>query len=255
MTARGNGLRASAYAVLVEIEESLGDRLLLALAERHIAAYVVPAAGPGGTTRLILHVDAMRRVPAGIVLAGLTPAPAGELPPESEPPAEKSGARSEADIADDAVFAQIVAGFDRVPTERSWPEAEDLPQPPSPPTVAGAFGPPPLTDRRTPPTTSTPLSPPAHPAQDAADDPADDDEEHYVPPALPPLDPPGRATRWALLALGIGIALLLVPTFLELGHRTSLDIAGVLCVVGSASVLLARLRDRSPDDPDDGAVV
>jgi hypothetical protein len=247
MTARGNGLRASAYAVLVEIEESLGDRLLVALAERQIAAYVVPAAGPGGTTRLILHVDALRRVPAGIVLAGLTPAPAGELPPEAEKPTEEPAPGTAASLADDAVFAQIIADFDRTPEVHTWPAAEDLPE--SPPSAAEPlrFAPPPLVERRRP---AAPT-----PAESAADGAEADDEEHYEPPALPRLSPSPWATRWAFLALFVGIALLLLPTLLELGHRTSIDIAGVLCVVGSAGVLLSRLRDRSPDDPDDGAVV
>jgi hypothetical protein len=59
MTARSNGLRASAYAILLEIEESLGDAMLTALAARDIAAYVEPVAGPGGTTRLTLYVDVL----------------------------------------------------------------------------------------------------------------------------------------------------------------------------------------------------
>jgi hypothetical protein len=49
--------------------------------------------------------------------------------------------------------------------------------------------------------------------------------------------------------------MLLVPTFFDFAHGTSLDIAGVVCVLGSGGVLVSRLRDRSPDDPDDGAVV
>ena len=80
MTARSNGLRASAYAILLEIEESLGDAMLTALAARDIAAYVEPVAGPGGTTRLTLYVDVLQRAPAGVVLAGLTPAMAGDPP-------------------------------------------------------------------------------------------------------------------------------------------------------------------------------
>ncbi len=80
MTARSNGLRASAYALLLEIEESLGDAMLTALAARDIAAYVEPVAGPGGTTRLTLYVDVLQRAPAGVVLAGLTPAMAGDPP-------------------------------------------------------------------------------------------------------------------------------------------------------------------------------
>src|SRR6185312_2281754 len=78
MNGRSNGLRASAYAILVEIEESLGDPVLAALAARDIAAYVEPTDGPGGATRLNLYVDVLQRAAAGAVLAGMTPASAGE---------------------------------------------------------------------------------------------------------------------------------------------------------------------------------
>jgi hypothetical protein len=273
MTARGNGLRASTYSVLVEIEESLGDRLLSALAERQIAAYVVPAAGPGGTTRLILHVDAQRRIPAGIVLAGLTPAPAGELPAEGEQPPDAGAPRAPDSLADDAAFAELVAGFHRVPTERTWPAAEDLPgeapptrlAPPTPPsTTVLPFDPKTDGDRRRP-KGARPLPPKRNEAGSSPTDAAapsepdevdkEDEEDHYTPPPLPRLDPPPAPTRWALLGLGFGLALLLFPTLLTLDHRTSLDIIGVLCVLVSTGVLLSRLRDRSPDDPDDGAVV
>lgn len=245
MTARGNGLRASAYAVLVEIEGSLGDRLLRALAERQIAAYVVPSAGPGGATRLILHVDAQRRVPAGIVLAGLTPAPAGERPTESEP-ADSSPPTPAARLADDVVFAELIAAFHSTPAERTWPAAEDLPDAP-----ASAPQPPPVVDRPRPAAPSRPAV--TSGPRDREEE--EDDEDHYSPPPLSRLDPPPPTIRWAFLALGVGIALLLVPTLFALGHRTSLDIAGVMCVLGAAGVLLTRLRERSDDDPDDGAVV
>jgi hypothetical protein len=256
MTARGNGLRASAYAVLVEIEESLGDRLLEALAERQIAAYVVSAAGPAGTTRLILHVDSERRIPAGIVLAGLTPALAGELPSDGDPPADSSPPpASAARLADDAVFAELVENFHRTPAERTWPAAEDLP-----PDPAGPPGPPPATARVVityDPSAGIDRRRPAQPGppRPVPDPPDLDEEDHYIPPPLPRLDPPPRTVRWAFVALGVGLALLLFPTLLAFGHGTSLDVAGVACVLGSAAILLARLRDRSPDDPDDGAVV
>ncbi len=248
MSARSNGLRARAYSVLIEIEESLGDQMLDALAERQIAAYVVPAPGPGRTSRLILHVDAQRRIPAGIVLAELTPAPAGDIAAESE--ASESPA-SRASTEDDAAFAAIVADFYRPAPERTWPASEDVaPEPPPFPTV----GPFPVVDRRRPSITVTPT--PASSAGKKAPDPDPDEPDHYVAPDLPRLAPSPPATRWAFFALGLGLALMLLPTLFSFGHRTSLDIAGVGCVLGGTCVLLARLRDRSDDDPDDdGAVV
>lgn len=272
MTARGNGLRASAYAVLIELEESLGDRMLQALAARSIAAYVVPVAGPAGTTRLILHVDAEQRIRAGSVLAGLTPALAGELPGDADGPGESpapqlgppgtTGGSSAASLAEDAVFAELVAAFHRTPAVRSWPDAEDIPDPPltppavpTPPTTVGR--PPGGIDRRRPPAHRPPAGSAAGPSPERAPRPAKDpgDDDHYVPPTLPRLAPPPRAIRWALLALGIGLALLLFPTLFAFGHRTALDVAGVLCVLGATGVLFTRLHDRPTDSPDDGAVV
>ena len=282
MTARGNGLRASEYAVLIEIEEALGDRLLSALAERQIAAYVVPASGPAGTTRLILHVDAQRRIPAGIVLAGLTPALAGELPSDSEQPSEgpATPAPSAQSLADDAAFAELIADFHQTPTERTWPDAEDLPDeppaatpPPLPPKSLRPlrpaqpssdvlpFDPKSGVDRRRPPgSRGRPPVPPVPPLSKRStglpgDDELDDPEDHYQPPPLPKLEPSPTPTRLALIGLFIGLALLLFPTLLAVDHETTLDVVGVLFVLGSAGVLLSRLRDRSPDDPDDGAVV
>jgi hypothetical protein len=279
MTARSNGLRASAYAILLEIEESLGDAMLTALAARDIAAYVEPIAGPGGTTRLTLYVDVLQRAPAGVVLAGLTPAMAGD-PPADETPVQRPKPSEPSD--EDAAFAALVEAFHRPPGERTWPDAEDLPAaaPAEPPNAGPGAAPktalpsdtvlpaiPPLPPRRVAktwdPKSDGDRRRQAPSSSGAADDrlgdmasfEVPDDEEHYVPPPLPRLEPSPFATRWALFGLLIGLALLLVPTLLDFGHRTSLDIAGVVFVLGSGAVLISRLHDRSPDDPDDGAVV
>jgi hypothetical protein len=92
------------------------------------------------------------------------------------------------------------------------------------------------------------------------DDTADDDaaEDHYVPPPLPPLPPAHPVTKWGVVALLFGLLLLVAPTMLGLQHTTSVNLLGVLSILGAVGLLVSRLSDRSTDDydgPDDGAVV
>ncbi len=190
MSARGNGLRANAYAVLMEVDETTGARMLDALAERRIAAYVVPATGPDTALsqhpgRLILHVDAAQRVPARIVLAGLTPALAAETgtdagEPAVDPAGEDPAAAQDATI--DAMFAQLVAGFHDAPTSRTWPDAEDLPADPAPPA------------RPSPTALTKPVQPPADPTLPPRSwDPSADRDRRRLPG-----DRPGAASRSVL---------------------------------------------------------
>ena len=243
-----------------------------------------PIAGPGGTTRLTLYVDVLQRAPAGVVLAGLTPAMAGDPPGDEtaarEPrPTRRDRVRPGDRPDDDAAFAALVEAFHRTPGERTWPDAEDLPAaaPAVPP--AAEPGAPKTACRRTPCSRrsrrcrrgggqevrsrirrstavarSRRLTRAGGRPSTSVDDPG---RRGALRPAA--ACPAGAAAvRHALGAVSaccIGLALLLVPTLLDFGHRTSLDIAGVVFVLGSGAVLISRLRDRSPDDPDDGAVV
>ena len=206
MSARGNGLRANAYAVLMEVDEITGARMLDALAERRIAAYVVPAAGPdaaplsGHQGRFILHVDAAQRVPARIVLAGLTPALAAEAGADAgEPAGDPAGAAPAQHASIDAMFAQLVAGFHEAPASRTWPDAEDLPAddvPAEGQTGAADPSPPATPDRPSPTALTKPVSPSADPALPPRswDPSADPDRRRH------PDDRPGAASRSVLPA-------------------------------------------------------
>jgi hypothetical protein len=112
----------------------------------------------------------------------------------------------------------------------------------------------------------SPTVPAAHPDPDpvplssgSGADPGDNgDEGHYEPPEPPPLPKVSTPTKWALLAMLLGVVLLLVPTVFGLMHSTLVNAAGVVCVLGGVATLVARMRDHPEDDaigPDDGAVV
>jgi hypothetical protein len=79
-------------------------------------------------------------------------------------------------------------------------------------------------------------------------------EEHFEPPPPPPLRPPSPASLYAVLLIAVGALLVFAPQVLGLSG----DIAVVLGVGGVAAgvaVLVSRMRERSVEDGDDGAVV
>lgn len=228
---RDNGLPASAYVPLVEVDPRIADAVLAALATAGVAAYAAPSAGSTGAYLEVrlpsrpvdqVYVDAARRAQARAVLEVELPELATRLPSRDE----------------EEAFAALVAAYDEEPAEPSWPADEDV------------------ADRRPPPTG---VIRPAR-ARDVPTpgDDVDDDEGHYEPPPLPPLPRVHPVTRWALAAMGLGLVLLVAPTVLGLEHRTAVDAVGVVCVLGAVATLVARMRDHPSTDeggPDDGAVV
>ncbi len=220
---RDNGLDASLWHPLRDVDPRVGEHLLDVLREEGIAAYLAPSTDVGPYTRTQflpspptdrLFVDRARRAEARTVVDTHADEHA---PARPEPPAVR---RAVDDEATDAEFARIVA---------AW-EAESGPA--APVTELPRDDPPP---------------PPAEP--DVLDRP----EEHYEPPPPPPLPVLAPASLYALLLIAAGALGIVAPGAIGL----SLDVGivlGVLAVVGGVSVLVARMRDRSDDD-DDGAVV
>jgi hypothetical protein len=79
-------------------------------------------------------------------------------------------------------------------------------------------------------------------------------EEHYEPPPPPPLRAPAPASLYAVLLIAAGALLIIAPQLIGLSGDLSL-VLGVAGVAGGVAVLVSRMRDRSVDDGDDGAVV
>ncbi len=128
---RGNGLTADSYVLLLDVDPRLSDALLAALATAGVAAYTTPApqrpavpapARPSARPLEAVHVDSTRRPDARRVLEETMPDLTTGLP----------------SIAEEDIFAALVAGFDTEPTTHDWPSSEDLDV--SPPPVPPAEG-------------------------------------------------------------------------------------------------------------------
>lgn len=219
---RDNGLAASVYVPLAELDPRLAEAMLEALRAAGVAAYLTPSTGvTGGYLNISLPdrptdrlwVDSAARPRAAAVLAELSAAPAPASEREDEP---RGGVRDEEES-----WAAIVATFRTPAGTPTWPAAEELPVE-SPRSVA---------------------------------DPADD--EHYVPAVPPPVPQAHPVTRWAILALTLGLAVLVLPALFSEPVGPGLALLAVAAVLGGFGTLVARMRDAPPTDsgPDDGAVV
>lgn len=228
---RGNGLAAAAYTPLADLDPRLADAALEALRVAGVAAYITPTTGTqGGYLEVTLPdrptdrvwVDAAARSRAADVLA-------------AEVAGGSASTEQAAALDDEESWKTIVATFRAQPAgARPWPSAEDLEDP-----AAG----PRFLPRPAGPVPSTP--------EEAVED------EHYVPPAPPPVPQPHPVTRWAVLALAVGLAVLVLPAALGDPVGPGMSLLAVLAVLGGFVTLVARMRDAPPDDsdPDDGAVV
>jgi hypothetical protein len=94
-------------------------------------------------------------------------------------------------------------------------------------------------------------APPPAPAEPSV---LDRPEEHYEPPPPPPVPAPAPASLYAVLLIAAGAVLVVAPRVIGLSADLGL-VLGVAAVAGGVGVLLSRMRERSTDDGDDGAVV
>ncbi|WP_409332646.1 DUF308 domain-containing protein [Trujillonella humicola] len=217
---RDNGLDATLWSPLRDVDPRVGEHLLDVLREAGIAAYLEPATDVGPYTRTVflpsppsdrLFVD-RARVGEG---RDLVEQHGDEHAPERTAP---RAARGEVD--EDAEWARIVSAYEaengRAVVDR---EPADAP-PPAPHEI-------PVLDRP---------------------------EEHFEPPPPPPVGVPSPNSLYAGLLIAAGALLIVAPGAVGLTIDIGL-VLGVAAVLGGVFMLVSRMRERSVDDGDDGAVV
>ncbi|MGY1619829.1 hypothetical protein ACI797_24060 [Geodermatophilus sp. SYSU D00691] len=221
---RDNGLDAALYSPLRDVDPRVGDHLLDVLYDAGIAAYLEPATDVGPYTRTVflpsppsdrLWVDRARRAEARTLVDQQADEHARGPVPER--------ARLRRDLDEDAEWARIVAAYE---AENGRTPVEDPPA-------------------------DAPLPPPPPPAEpDVLDRP----DEHFEPPPPPPVGLPSPASLYAFLLIAAGVLLVWAPSLIGLSQDLGLFL-GVAAVAGGVFVAVSRMRDRSDDDGDDGAVV
>ncbi len=221
---RDNGLDAALWSPLRDVDPRIGEHLLDVLGIVGIAAYLAPSADLNPVVRSTslparptdrLFVDRARRAEA----RGLVERYADE---HARPVPERAAVRKEIDedLDEDAEWARIVSAFE---AEHGRSVVDDRPAESAPPVPHEL----PVLDRP---------------------------DEHYEPPPPPPLPVPAPATLYAVLLVAAGVLLVGAPGVLHLSADVGL-VLGVLAIAGGVASLVYRMRDRSADDGDDGAVV
>ena len=223
---RDNGLDATLWSPLRDVDPRVGEHLLDLLHAVGIAAYLEPSADVEPYTRTVslpsppsdrLFVDRARRAEARDRRRRARPAgPRGgrrRRPRRSRPPPAGSSTRTPSGRAS--------WRRSRPSTAARWSAEEPADAPPPPPSEL------PVLDRP---------------------------DEHYEPPPPPPIPAPAPASLYAVLLVAAGV-------LLDRGARDAEAVrrrrAGPRRrgIAGGVAMLVSRMRDRSDDDGDDGAVV
>ena len=224
---RDNGLDATLWSPVRDVDPRIGEHLLDLLHAVGIAAYLEPSADVEPYTRSVslpsppsdrLFVDRARRAEARTVGDAHVPAAPHDQRPEPARESERAVVRR--DLDEEAEWAAIVSAYE---AENGRNVVEEQPAAAPPPTPHEI----PILDRP---------------------------DEHFEPPPPPPLPVPAPASLYAVLLIALGILLIAAPGVLRLSSDVGL-ILGVASIAGGAAMLVSRMRDRSDDDGDDGAVV
>jgi hypothetical protein len=237
---RDNGLVAQEYALVGDVEPSIGDHLLDVLAAGGIAAYLQSTALYADRDHLSAAKEYLDQATG---TARIAPRQPGDRDADAEPD------------DDAAAWASIVAGYELTvdPTAPPWPAAEEV--------TTSATRP---VDRETEP------APPITGLRRASDDdqislldgldtfgadlPDEDDDEGYTPPPAPPLPRISTPAILSLIAIALGLLLFFWPGLLPASQNTVLVVAFGAVLAGFIG-LIWRLRpgDEEDDDPDQGA--
>ncbi|WP_377272022.1 hypothetical protein [Peterkaempfera sp. SMS 1(5)a] len=183
---------------------------------------------------------------------GGTPEDGTERRAEPRPPA---GSQAE----QDAIFKELVASFDAPVDLRTWPDSEDLGEPPGRPrgNGPGDVGDLNRLDDFTPQPRPRPGN--VHPASGPRDwdSPENPDDDHFVPPEPPPLPRTDTTGTFAWIAVIGGPVLLFFSALAWREISGWPAVLGVTAFIGGFVTLVARMknRDEDDDDPHGGAVV
>jgi hypothetical protein len=225
---RDNGLTATSFVPLAEVDDALAEHVLQALGRARIAAYLEPTADPG---RQLLYAATMERADAQTIVSRVWRAVAE---PDNESGAATSGviaAISPPDLLQgrdsDSEFQALVSDW-HVDTVAAIKSAErDL--------------------NREDADWRARISPP--PPSDA------DVEEHFVPPPPPPLPRLQATTVGALVLIALAIFVLAAGDWLGLGPDLTF-LTGIGGILLGAGMLVMKLRAQpDEDDTDDGAII
>lgn len=233
---RSNGLTASSYSPVADLDPQAAEALLGDLRQRGVAAYTKPVetSSTVGLDGAEFRVAVKERLYVDASASGSV----RELIAHVDPTSDLDN--------DDLTWAQIVAGFDAPVTSATagWPPQEDL-------TDRDADG---RFDAGT-----EPCNPPPPPRAGASRAPFDAHriDESFIPPEPPPLPRLKPAQQLAWLGLAGGPLLLLMAALFTIALPVWLSLAAVVGFVGGFLALVATMEDRQGPDggSDDGAVV
>ncbi|MDQ3734242.1 MAG: hypothetical protein M3400_09640 [Actinomycetota bacterium] len=229
---RDNGLDASSFRPLRDVDPRVGEHLLDVLREAGIAAYLDPTSDVDVVTRSIalpsppsdrLFVDRSQSDSATTLLYDY------EVNPF---PAAAQAATTATSSTDDAQWRELVASYEAEHGRLGDILTEDLDQ---------------VAQEHAGARTAAPRAP-----DEAADDAF---EEHYEPPPPPPLPILSKAAAYALVLVIGGGLLLVAPSLLGLSRQLGF-VFGVLGIASGVAMLIWRMREGPQfEDPDDGAIV